>query len=544
MERILFINPPNVTFNDFINPSYSALNKGIKHLGNVLTDMPLGIISMSAYLKKHFPVETKLVDFNVILNRLTQFDYRSFEKFLYDFFLVSGLRDFAPKIVGISVLFAPAYRNSLDIARVCHDIFPKALIVAGGGVPTGAYKEMFRDSDYFDGLCYGEGEKPLLGLVKAEDKRAYLEESSSWITRRKLGKKQSFKQDFIENLDEIPFYDYEMLDIDGYGLDPVITTFFSIKEKSQNFHMSTSRGCPFGCCFCSSSSVHGRRMRYHSIKRIGEDLDRLKRQFGARIIVFQDDHFLSDRERAIEILKIVKDLKVIPVFQSGLALYALDRKMLELLKEAGVNPIVLSVESGSNRVLKEIMHKPLDLSIVNRVINDCNDLGIHTDVNILIGLPGATKKDIEDTRAFLRTIKADRFRINRAVPLVGSEMLDICIRKGYVKEDYLNANFKKAIIETEDFTSKYIEEIAYVMNLELNFVFNNNYCSGNYEIALKGFENAIRAKNDHAIAYYYAAKCYERLGQLEKAKQYMEKAKTNAKKPFWNKYFRMFNIPI
>ena len=94
----------------------------------------------------------------------------------------------------------------------------------------------------------------------------------------------------------------------------------------------------------------------------------------------------------------MKNLQLTAFFPASLTLYALDRKMLEALKSIGLNELVLSVESGSDKVLREVMHKPLNLSIVKRVIKDCQELGIDTDVAILIGLPGETKKDIEDTR--------------------------------------------------------------------------------------------------------------------------------------------------
>ena len=85
-----------------------------------------------------------------------------------------------------------------------------------------------------------------------------------------------------------------------------------------------------------------------------------------------------------------------------------------------MNNLVLSVESGSNRVLKEIMHKPLDLSIVKRVIADCRELGIASDISILIGLPGETKQDIEDARTFLKTLYSIRLK-----PLVSASEIII-----------------------------------------------------------------------------------------------------------------------
>lgn len=546
MDKILFIVPPHVSFNQFINPSYNEriIYKKYGCFGSLLTDMPLGVLSLSAYMKKYTAVETKLIDFNIVLNKLESFDYRSFADFFRDFLSDQGLVDFAPSIIGISTLFTPAYRNMLDIATALCDIFPNAVIVAGGGVPTNMYKEIFSESACFDALCYGEGEKPLLGLVEADDKLRYLEENPSWITRRKVESGQSFQHDFIENLDEIPFYDYSICETDEYGLNPVITAYASIEEKKQAFHVMTSRGCPFRCCFCSSHTIHGRRMLYHSINRVREDFKRLRDQYGAKALVFQDDHLMAHKQRVLEIIDIVKELQITAIFQDGLALYALDRKMLEALKSAGVNQLSLSVESGSNRVLKEIMHKPLNLSIVKRVAHDCRELGIYMNVNILIGLPGETKKDIEDTRAFLKTINGNWFMIFCANPLVGSEMYDICLKRNYLKGDFIDSDYKKAIVETEDFTAEYIQEMVYFLNLELNFVENSDFRLGNYGMALKGFQNAIRAKNDHAFAYYYAAKCYEKLGNLQKAQQYMNTAKMNTSKPFWRRYVDMFNIPI
>ena len=514
MDNILFIVPPHISFDSFINPSdneRTTMKKSSK-FGSVLTDMPLGILSLSSYIKKFNATKTRLVDFNIILNKMEHFEYCSFKELFYDYLSARRWIEYAPKIIGISTLFTPSYQSMLDVAQCCRDIFPNALLIAGGGIPTNMYREIFRDSSCFDALCYGEGEKPLLGLLKADDKFGYLEHNTSWITRDKVKNGQSFEHDFIENLDEIPFYDYEILDINEYGLNPAITAYASVSEKKQNFHVMTSRGCIHHCCFCSSHTVHGRMMRYYSISRVKKDFIHLRDQYGAKTIVFQDDHLMSNRQRALNVIEIIKELQITAVFQNGLSLYALDKEMLTALKSAGVNQLVLSVESGSERVLKEVMHKPLNLSIVKRVSDDCRALGIYTNVNILIGLPGETKQDIDDASLFLKTINANWFIILCATPLVGSEMFDICLHNGYLKGSYIECDYKKAVIETEDFTAEYIQEKAYYLNLELNFVENSDFRLGNYEIALKGFENAIRARNDHAFAYYFAAKCYLMLG--------------------------------
>lgn len=233
MKRILFVVPPYVEFDSFVNPGFNerTVVKKIGNYGSVVTDMPIGLLSLSAYLKKHTAVEVKLVDFNIVINKIENFEYSSFSELFHDFLSAKEWLNYAPGIIGISVLFTPSYCNMVDIARVTCDIFPASLIIAGGGVPTNMYKEIFRDSACFDALCYGEGEKPLLGLVKAINKRKYLKTNPSWITEEKVQSKQSFQHDFIENLDEIPFYDYDILNVSEYGLSPTINSYASFNDK-------------------------------------------------------------------------------------------------------------------------------------------------------------------------------------------------------------------------------------------------------------------------------------------------------------------------
>ena len=547
MDKILFIVPPHIKFESFIHPAFNerVVRKKGGLYGGILTDMPISVLSLSAYIKKSAAVETKLIDFNVVLNKLDGFNYNSFSELFREVLSAKELVNYAPGIIGISTLFTPSYQSTLEIAWRCRDIFPKAIIIAGGGLATNMYSEIFRDSVCFDALCYGEGERPLLELVRAADKRQYIKENPSWITRDKIKNSKLFQHNFIENLDEIPFYDYDLCQIDDYGLNPGLTAFNAgANEKNQNFHVMTSRGCPHRCCFCSSHTVHGRAMRYYGFSRVREDFKRLKEQYGARTFVFQDDHLMADKPRAFKIINLVKELRVTAVFQNSLALYALDKKMLEALKGAGVNQLVLAVESGSDRVLREVMHKPLNLAMVKRVVDDCRELGIYTNANILIGLPGETKPDIEDTRTFLKTIKANWFMIFCANPLVGSEMYDICKKKNYLTEDFIGYDYRKAVVETEDFTAEYIQETAYFLNLELNFVENSDFRLGNYKTALTGFNNAIKVKSDHAIAYYYASKCYEKLGDMARANEYLSQAKLFAKEPFWRKYINLFKIRL
>lgn len=547
MTKILFIVPPHISYDDFCHPAditRQIPKKDGKLYGRLITDMPIGVLSLSAYIKKYHPLEAALVDFNVELNELDGFDYPSFYAYFKDFFAAHP-PSFQPDIVAISSLFTPSYYNLLDAAKCCRELFPKALILGGGNIPSTLYREIFAASQDFDALCYGEGERPLLQLVQSADPMACIRQSSSWITPDKAERHEAFEHDFIEDLDEIPFLDYDLCQLEKYGKNPAIDAYGGVKFKDNNFHVMSSRGCPFKCTFCASHKVHGRSMRYNSLERVREDFIRLRDQYGANPLVFQDDHFMGDKKRALAIINMVAELGIPVVFQNGLAIYALDREMLEALARAGVTQLNLSLESGNERVLKHVMRKPLKLSIVPRVIHDCQDLGIYTSVNILVGSPGETKEDIETGRAYLRDLGANWYLVHCSCPLVGSEMFEICEENDYLKGDYIVSHFKKAVIETEDFTADYIQDVAYEINLELNFVFNADFRAGRHETALIGFENAIRAKSDHAIAYHYAGQSYAALGQHDKARDYLTKAEAIfASSPYWQRYREMFQIPV
>ena len=547
MKSILFIVPPYLRFRDYTNPPFNAKSvmKENGRFGSLPTDMPIGILSLSSYIKKFLPVETRLADLNVELNKLQSFNFKSFLDFYHWYFSTRLGNTFDPEVIGISTLFTPSYENMLEIADCCREIYPRALILGGGGIPTNMYKEIFSVCSGFDALCYGEGELPLLDLAQAENKAELLSTHSSWITRDKVLAGHIFQHQFVDDLDEIPFYDYDICEVSEYGANPTISSFATRDKELNNFHVMTSRGCPMKCTFCASHSVHGREMRYFSTGRIKEDFLRLIEAFGAQTLVFQDDHFMASKKRALEIIDIVKELGVKTVFQNGLALYALDRTILEALRSAGVEQLMLPVESGSNRVLRKIMRKSLNTSIISRVIKDCRELGIYTNAAILIGMPGETKQDIEDTRQFLKSIDTNWYIIVVASPLPGSEMLETCIDKNYLKSDYIFTDFRHAIIETEDFTTEYIKNVSYEMNLDLNFVNNSDIRLGEYVTALKGFKNAINAKPDHAIAHYYAALCYESLGETARATEMRSEAKRIVDADMaWRRYFEMFNLPL
>ena len=191
-------------------------------------------------------------------------------------------------------------------------------------------KYILNNYDCFDALSYGEGERPIAALMNSEDPNKFLEESVSWITKKKILNDPSFEpqHEWIFELDEIPRYDYDLINPEDYAVAPVAATYTSHNDEVKPiYNMATSRGCPYKCTFCASHDVHVYQMSYHSLEIMKEDILWLKKNLGMERIAIQDDHFMGDHKRAKEI-RFIRDEKIKVFFQSGVTMFSLTRDML------------------------------------------------------------------------------------------------------------------------------------------------------------------------------------------------------------------------
>ena len=160
-RKILFLVPVHISYESYVNPPQNARTviKNGRVLNSLATDLPLGPLSISAYLKKHTPLEVTLVDFNVEISALDAFEYASFSDFATQYLGTHFSSDFVPDIVGISSLFSPSYNNFIALGKVAKTLWPETFIVGGGNIPTNSYQHVYQSGgfSFFDALCFGEG---------------------------------------------------------------------------------------------------------------------------------------------------------------------------------------------------------------------------------------------------------------------------------------------------------------------------------------------------------------------------------------------------
>jgi len=506
------------------------------------------------------------VDFNVVLNQLEEFDDSSFDRVFREA-IANLCEGWEVDFVGVSAMFSSAYEASIDLLQISRSMFPNAMILVGGNLPTSLWREYLEESQVIDALCYGEGELPLKELFSSDRPVDYLKASSSWVTSDDLvADEKTLSHNFIVDLDEIPPVDYDILDIAGYKTNPTVSRYavahsYELDSAASRITLEraigksmvtqeissedippipimTSRGCPFKCTFCASHAAHGRDMRYFSIDRVKKDLQLLVDKYGSKGVVVQDDHFMGGKRRPYEVVSAIGEYQLQMFFQNALAIYALDREFLERLKANNVNELVLPVESGSMRVLRDLMRKPLKLSVIPRVVKDCREIGIYTDCNIIIGMPGEKIEDIAEARTFLKTLYADWFRVFVASPIPGSEMHQQVVDLNAYEVPPIKANYKRAVIKTEFLTPEQIHFYTYLMNLELNFLYNSNLRLGNYQVAAEAFQSVLNVKSDHLYAVLGLALVSVLTNDTEAAAEYYKRACDIADK---DSYWRPFS---
>jgi magnesium-protoporphyrin IX monomethyl ester (oxidative) cyclase len=281
---------------------------------------------------------------------------------------------------------------------------------------------------------------------------------------------------YISNLDELPFPAYHLINLENY---------FILKKKGfvgrpvwrypgseRSASIITSRGCPFNCIFCSVHLHMGYRWRFNSSEYVLKHLELLTSKYKIKHIHFEDDNLTLSAQRFQEIIDglLQRKIKITWDTTNGVRADTITKELLKKSWDSGCVYIVLGAESGDPRVLSEIIKKELDLTKVIKVAGWCKEVGLDTTVFFIIGFPGETVADMKKTVQFALKLMKDYEvwpTIFLATPLIGTELYNICLKKGYLRKELSGDNLamsvggggEESLIKTEDFGPEEISAV-------------------------------------------------------------------------------------
>ena len=544
-RKLMLIVPPSFDL-DLVEEKNNRIDWLLQSLS-----IPHGPISIAAYVQKNsrYDVDVRIIDLNLEVVKYQESASNGRKRlFGREGILFSDIEQFQPDIIGLSAIFSINYKYIslfLDSLPISAGETP---IIMGGGAAWNLQASILKEYPRIHAICIGEGEIPVLDLVDSDDYYHELETNVSFITVLGIQHNKLPKARFVQNLDDIPFGDDRFVDVDEYFhfankrlLDKTMQ-----KEQVRSMSIFTSRGCPFHCIFCTNGSVHGKTVRYMTADRVMEDIMQMVKTHHINLLCIEDDLFLHDQSRAKDILNRIAqlNLSIRIEFPNGVPVYGINDEIAGAMRQAGVSAVSLGVESGSDHVLQHIIRKPLKADMVVGAVKSLRRFAIGVQFFIVTGFPSETKVHRQETINLILEAGIDWAHIFIATPLIGSELYKLCEEKGYLVSASSDIFLlTTATIHTPDFTPEEIEDAAYKMNLEVNFIKNYNYSVGNYEVALAYFQNVYEKYPDHAIVCYCMYLCYMQLKNDAESRIFLRRFQDIVhESEYWRKYADYFHL--
>lgn len=393
--RILLVAPP---FYRLMGSHYNGLHLGIAYIAAVLKEHghEVGLYNADYLNNKEYLSQKQLFEnfdsYRVILNDLSHPIWQETR---------DKIAGFQPDLVGLAMLTAN-YRAATNIAGIVRGLDRGIRVVVGGAHPTLEPAGVLAEKD-FDYVVRGEGELTMLELAEGSP-----EAEIKGLSFKKNGQMvHNEERPFIKDLDSLPF--------------PERDSFLNDTEYLDLGYIITGRGCAFACAYCASPRLWRRTTRLRSIGNVISELELLHTCYNPPLVRFSDDTFTMDRKRAKNICREIIERKLGIKWVCDTRADCLDDELVRLMKESGCVRIKIGVESGSERILKQ-MQKGLTAETVRRAVGLIKKYGIPLTIYLLAGFPGETDADLRQTIALAKELKADYNSLSVLAPYYGTKI--------------------------------------------------------------------------------------------------------------------------
>ncbi len=323
--------------------------------------------------------------------------------------ILEYIKEYKPKAVGITFL-TPASELVYKMARVIKKYDASIKIVVGGHHPTFCPDDTI-DHEGIDFVIRGEGEIPILRLMQELTSSSPNLTDVPGLTFKKNSRTiHNTKADSVNHLDALPIPDRSLvLDCDF--------------NKHRGHYMTTARGCPYTCLFCSDRKLWNNKVRRRTIGNVINEIKYLHQNYDFDYIDFTDGTFTYDKAYVESFCNALIDLNIDVKWRCTARYNNINEEMLKLLKKANCKGLYFGLESGSKRILKAYS-KNITIEDILHTSNLVYNSGIAMVTSVMIGLPQETAEDIECTLNLMKKIKTHIFDINSYVPLPGTVLYD------------------------------------------------------------------------------------------------------------------------
>lgn len=360
---------------------------------------PLGILYISAYLEQHG-----------FAAHVFDSTFSNFEK------LRQYLLEQKPDLIGIYTNLMTKL-NVLKIIRFIKDepSLQHVRIILGG-------PEVRNHKDHFlqygaDVIVFGEGEETMLDLVQAYAKEtnpdlhgiagtAFMNDAGQVVVNA--------ERTLIRDVNQLPFPARDKIDLQQYF------NVWKQKHGVSMLNLSTMRGCPYSCKWCSRA-VYGSSYRRRNPGLVVDEIQWLKDHFQFDMIWFVDDVFTINPKWLREFAAEMQQRKLNVSYEIITRADRLNEEMILLLKQSGCFRVWIGAESGSQKII-DAMDRRVKVEQVRSMIQMVKSYGMEAGTFIMLGYPGEDEKDIEETLYHLKYADPSQYTVTVAYPIKGTPL--------------------------------------------------------------------------------------------------------------------------
>ncbi len=341
-------------------------------------DFPRGLLSVATFLESN-GMKTSVIPLDYYIKPSA--DKKDIERQIGSV-VTDAISDFKPAFIGIAVPYTMLYPSALKIAGVCKKAKPDVIVGLGGPHVSYRDKECFEDSGFVDVVVRGEGEWICLDIVKAVSERKGFDNIPGITFKDISGNIIRNRQRPLGDLKEIPIPDYSLLP-EGF-------------VKNMAVSIVGSRGCAYKCTYCNESLFWGQKVRSFPAEAVFEEIKTLAERYGNYAVGLEDSMFNMRSRYFFELCDKLADIKLHPGFYVLARVDSVCEDGFKAMKRAGINNLILGVESASPKVLQK-MNKKITLQQAEDTCRKARGHGLTVDTFWIIGHPGDNPQEAEIT---------------------------------------------------------------------------------------------------------------------------------------------------
>jgi anaerobic magnesium-protoporphyrin IX monomethyl ester cyclase len=343
-----------------------------------------------------------------------------------------------------SLVFPLAKRITEEIRRRS-----PAMVVWGGTHPTLMPEECIATADV---VCVGEGESAILELMQALDEGKDFSNIKNLWVKTEQGIKRNPIRPLIQDLDSLPWPilgDESKYTIMGEELirgDPKFRT-----SGPVNYFIFGSRGCPFSCDFCCNSAFRriyegaGPYVRKRSPENIIAELSHARENLDIMYVGFRDEIFTLEKLWTMEVCQLYRERIKIP-FACEVHPKTVDEDLAKAMGEAGLHTVIIGVQSGSERVRREIYNRHISNQEITKAARLLHEQKARVYYDFIFDNPYETRADLEEAfQLLLELPRPNRMWIFSLTFFPGTKITERALKDKIIRPEEVEGAAEKPV---------------------------------------------------------------------------------------------------